>query len=276
MEIWATLVGLAVAGAVAAYLHGRKPAGMGRAPQIAVIAAAAALSAAATGVGFTYLASRDNAAMVEEALQVVREAPLIGLVLKENAAVEARFRQAIEAELKDPAKNGQQQTFVVGGEVRRDFIMPALRNADDATALGAISAMHAFVKYLQGTNVVLCKEFGLVGIRQPNRLDGNGGALFRHALTAQEEAYLNGRARAPTTTTTGAAATQQQQQTTSQDAIRLLTDAGFTAGDFDTLAALARSSDADGCAITVKLYAAPALLPPQSGGILARYLLSIS
>lgn len=272
MEIWATLVGLAVAGAVAAYLHGRKPAGMGRVLQIAVIAAAAALSAAATGVGFTYLASRDNAAMVEEALQVVREAPLIGLVLKENAAVEARFRQAIEAELKDPAKNGPQQTFVVGGEVRRDFIMPALRNADDAAALGAISAMHAFVKYLQGTNVVLCKEFGLVGIRQPNRLDSNGGALFRRALTAQEEAYLNGRARAPITTTT----TTTQQQTTSQDAIRLLTDAGFTAGDFDTLAALARSSDADGCAITVKLYAAPALLPPQSGGILARYLLSIS
>ncbi|MDI1282877.1 MAG: hypothetical protein PSV46_00650 [Reyranella sp.] len=271
MEIWATIVGIAVAVAVAAYLHVRKPAGMGRTMQLVAIAAAAALSAAATGFGLKYLESRDNASVVEQALQVVREAPLVGLVLKENATVEARFRQAIEAELKDPAKIGPQQTFIVGGEVRRDFIVPALRNADDASALGAIAAMHAFVKYLQGTNVVLCKEFGLVGIQQPNRLDGNGGALFRRALSAQEEAYLNGRARPA-----AAAAAQQQQQITSQEVIRLLTEAGFTTADFNTLAALAKASDADGCAITVKLYGAPALLPPQSGGILARYLLSIS
>jgi hypothetical protein len=267
MEIWATIVGIAVAVAVAAYLHGRKPAGMGRVLQLLVIAAAAAASAAATGVGFKYLASRDSASAVEEALQVVREAPLVGLVLKENAAVEARFRQAIEAELKGPTKIGPQQTFIVGGEVRRDFIVPALRNADDASALGAISAMQAFVKHLQGTNVVLCKEFGLIGIQQPNRLDGNGGALFRRALAAQEEAYLNGRARP---------AAAAQQQITGPEVIRLLTDAGFTAADFDTLATLAKSSDAEGCAVTVKLYAAPALLPPQNGGILARYLLSIS
>ena len=266
MEIWATIVGIAAAVAVAAYLHARKPAGMGRAMQLVVIAAAAALSAGATGVGLTYLASRDTASAVEEALQVVREAPLVGLVLKENAAVEARFRQAIEAELKEPTKNGPQQTFIVGGEVRRDFIVPALRNADDASALGAITAMHAFVKYLQGTNVAVCKDFGLIGIQQPNRLDSNGGALFRRALAAQEEAYLNGRARpaAP------------QQQITGPEVMRLLTDAGFTAADFDTLATLAKSSDVEGCAITVKLYAVPALLPPHSGGILARYLLSIS
>jgi hypothetical protein len=269
MEIWATIAGIAAAVAVAAYLHGRKPAGMGRAMQLVVIAAAAALSAAATGVGLSYLGSRDSASAVEEALQVVREAPLVGLVLKENAAVEARFRQAIEAELKSPTKIGPQQTFVVGGEVRRDFIVPALRNADDASALGAISALHAFVKYLQGTNVVLCKEFGLVGIQQPNRLDANAGALFRRARAMQEAAYLNGRARA-------AAAAAQPQQIGAQDVMRLLADAGYTTADFDTLAALAKSSDADGCAVTVKLYAAPALLPPQSGGNLARYLLSIS
>lgn len=268
MEIWATIAGIAVAVAVAAYLHARKPAGMGRATQLVVIAVAAALSAAVTGFGLKYLASRESASAIEEALQVVREAPLVGLVLKENAAVEARFRQAIEAELKSPTKIGPQQTFIVGGEVRRDFIVPALRNADDTSALGAIAAMHAFVKYLQGTNLVLCKEFGLVGIRQPNRLDGNGGALFRRALSAQEEAYLNGRARP--------AAAAQQQQITSEEVIRLLTETGFTTADFNTLAALAKSTDAEGCAVTVKLYAAPALLPPQSGGILARYLLSIS
>jgi len=265
MEIWATIVGIAVAVAVAAYLHGRKPAGMGRAPQLAVIAAAAALSAAVTAVSLKYLASRNDAPAIEQALQVVREAPLVGLVLKENAAVEARFRQAIEAELKAPTKNGPQRTFIVGGEVRRDYIVPALRNADDAAALGATEALHAFVKFLQGTNVALCKEFGLIGIQQPNRLDGNGGALFRRALKAQEDAYLNGRTRpaAPP-------------PIAEQEVRGLLTEAGYTAADFDQLAALAKSSDAEGCAVTVKLYAAPALLPPRRGGVLARYLLTIS
>ena len=238
---------------------------MRRALQLGMIAAAAALLAAVIGVGWTYLASRDDAAAIEQALQVVREAPLVGLVLKENAEVEARFRQAIEAELKAPTKNGPQRTFIVGGEVRRDIIVPALRNADDAAALGAVTALHAFVKYLQGTNVALCKEFGLIGIQHPNRLDGNGGALFRRALKAQEDAYLNGRARpaAPP-------------PIADQEVRSLLTEAGYTAADFDQLAALAKSSDAEGCAVTVKLYAAPALLPPPRGGVLARYLLTIS
>lgn len=267
MGFWATIVGIAaaVAVAVAAFLHGRKLAGLGRGLELAVIAAAAALSAAVTGVGLKYLESQDHALAVEQALQVVREAPLVGLVLKENLAVEARFRRAIEAELKEPTKNGPQRTFVVGGEVRRDIIVPALRNADDTAALGAVAALHSFVKYLQGTNVGLCKEFGQIGMQQPNRLDGNGGALFRRALKAQEDAYLNGRARpaAPP-------------PIADQEVRGLLTDAGYTAADFDRLAALAKSSDAEGCAATVKLYAAPALLPPQRGGVLARYLLTIS
>src|SRR3954463_15641585 len=141
MEIWATLVGIAVAVAVATYFNRAKPAGMGRVLQLVVIAGAAALSAALVGFGLKYLTTENNAPAVEAALQVVREAPLVGLVLRENPEVETRFRRAIEEELKNPTKNGPQRTFVVGGEVRRDIIIPALQNADDATALGAIKAM---------------------------------------------------------------------------------------------------------------------------------------
>jgi hypothetical protein len=265
MEIWATIVGIAAAVAVAAWLHARKPAGMGRALQLVVIAAVAAVSAAATGFGLKYVTTQDNAAAVEEALQVVREAPLVGLVLKENPEVETRFRRAIEAEINNPTGNGPQRTFAVGSEVRRDIIVPALRNADDASALGAIKAMQAFVKYLQGTDPALCKEFGLIGIQNPTRLSSDGGALFRRSLTAQEEAYLNGRARpaAP-------------QKLTDQEVSSLLTEAGYTAADFEKVVGLARLSDADGCAIIAKLYAAPTLLPPARGGMLARYLLTVS
>jgi hypothetical protein len=265
MEIWATIVGIAVAVGVGAYFHNRKPANMGRVLQLAVIAAAAAGSAAVTGFVFQYVTIQDDSPDVERALQVVREAPLVGLVMKENPEVEARFRRAIVAEFKNPTTNGPQRTFAVGGEVRRDIIVPALRSADDATALGAITAMQAFVKHLQNTNAALCKEFGLIGIQHPTQLSNDGGALFRKALAAQEDAYLNGRTRPPTL-----------QKISDQEVTALLTEAGYTAADFEKVVGLAKLSDADGCAVIAKLYAAPTLLPPARGGMLARYLLTIS
>ena len=265
MEIWATIVGIAVAVGVGAYFHKTKPVGMPRALQIVVIAGAAALSAAFVGFGLKYLATSNNAPAVEAALQTVREAPLVSLVLKENPDVEARFRRAIEEELKNPTKNGPQRTFVVGGEVRRDYIIPALRKADDTTALDAIKAMQAFVKHLQSTNPALCKEFGLIGIRQPTQLSADGSSLFRRSLAAQEEAYLNGRARTVT-----------PQKISDQEVTDLLRESGFTPADFDKLVGLAKLSDVDGCAIITKLYAAPTLLPPERGGMLARYLLTVS
>jgi hypothetical protein len=265
MEIWAIVVGIAVAVGAGAYLHGRKPAGMGRAQQAATIVAAGALSAAVASVGLGYLASSDHATATEQALQTVREAPLVGLVLKENPALETRFRDAVEAELRSPTKNGPLRTYVVGAEVRQKLIVPAIRSADDATALKAIEAMQDFVKHLQVTNAALCKKFGLMGLQDPTRLDSAGASLFKRALVAQEQAYLSGKARpaAP-------------QQVTDQEVARLLTEAGYSAGDFEKVADLANASDANGCAIVVKLYAAPTLLPPPRGGILARYLLTVS
>jgi hypothetical protein len=264
MEIWATIVGIAAAVATAAYFY-KTPSTLPRALQIMLIAASAAASAAVVGFGLKYLGLNDNSAGVEQGLQVVREAPLIGLVLKENPAVEARFRAAIEAELKNPTRNGIPRTFVVGGEVRRDYILPAIRSADDATALEAIKAMQAFVKHLQTTNPALCKEFGMIGIQHPNQLSNDGGALFRKALSAQEDAFLNGRTRPPT-----------PQKLPDQEVTKLLTEAGFSAADFEKVVGLTKLSEADGCAIIAKLYAAPTLLPPARGGILARYLLTLS
>lgn len=264
MEIWGIVIGIAVAVGVGAFLHSTKPAGMGRGLQLVAIVAAGGLSAAVASFGLVYLASSDHAAATEQALQVVREAPLVGLVLKENPALEARFRDAVEAELRNPTKNGPPRTYVVGAEVRQTLIVPALRSADDATALKAIEAMQDFVKHLQVTNAALCKKFGLMGLQDPTRLDSAGATLFKRALAAQEQAYLNGKARPATP------------QITDQEVNRLLTEAGYTAGDFEKVVGLAKASDTDGCAIVVKLYAAPTLLPPPRGGLLARYLLTVS
>jgi len=272
MENWGLALGIAIAAGVGAYFYNKKATRARRLRQALAALVAAALAAALASAGMKYLQDSeslgvmsDQQATIDQAMQSIRETPLLGLVLKENPALDARFREALEAEMKNPAKVGPPRSFVVGGEVRRDIIAPTLRRADDAAALDAIKAMQAFVKHLQDTNVPLCRDFGLLGLQQPGRLDATGADLFKRALGAQEAAYVNGKARqvAP-------------QQITSQDVHKLLADAGYTTADFDNLAALTKSSAPEGCAATVKLYQAPTLLPPERGGALARYLLTVA
>lgn len=272
MENWGLALGIGVVAGVGAYFYSRKQTRTGRLGQALAAVVAAALAALVSSAGMKYLRDSeslpvlsDQTATIDQAMKAIRETPLLGLVLKENPALDLRFREALDAELKNPAKAGPPRSFIVGGDVRRDIIAPTLRRADDAAALAAIEAMQAFVKHLQGTNVALCREFGMVGLQQPGRLDATGAALFKRALAAQEEAYVNGKSRpvAP-------------QQMTNQEVHKLLEEAGYTTADFDDLAALTKASDPEGCAATVKLYRAPTLLPPARGGALARYLLTVA
>lgn len=272
MEDWGIALGIAVAAGVGAYSYSRKSTRTGRLRQVLAALVAAAVAALLASAGMKYLGdseslgvASDQTATIDQAMKAIRETPLLGLVLRETPALDLRFRDALEADMKNPAKAGPSRSYIVGGEVRRDIIAPTLRRADDAAALDAIKAMQAFAKHLQATNVPLCREFGLLGLQQPARLDATGAALFKRALQAQEEAYVNGKARpvAP-------------QQITSQEVHRLLEEAGYIAADFENLAALTKASDPEGCAATVKLYQAPTLLPPSRGGALARHLLTVS
>lgn len=272
MEDWGIALGIAVASGVGAYFYSRTATRTGRLRQALAAVVAAALAAVLASAGMKYLRDSESLAVfsdqpstIDQAMQTIRESPLLGLVLRENPALDARFREALEAELKTPTKAGPPRSFLMGAEVRRDIIAPTLRRADDAAALAAINAMQAFVKHLQDTNVALCRDFGLLGIQQPDRLDATAATLFKRALAAQEEAYVNGKARpvAP-------------QQITNQEVHKLLADAGYTPADFDRLAALNKSSNEEGCSATVKLYQAPTLLLPERGGTLARYLLTVS
>lgn len=272
MDDWGLALGIAVAAGVGAYFYSRKQTRTGRLGQALAAVVAAALAALASSAGMKYLrdtgslgVASDQSATIDQAMRAIRETPLLGLVLRETPALDARFREALEAELKNPAKVGPPRSFIVGAEVRRDIIAPTLRRADDAAALDAIKAMQAFVNHLQATNVALCREFGLIGLQQPNRLDAAGAALFKRALATQEDAYVNGKARSVA-----------PQQIGNQEVHKLLEEAGYTAADFDRLAALTKSSDPEGCAVTVKLYQAPTLLPPERGGALARYLLTVA
>ena len=272
MDNWGLVLGIAVAAGVGAYFYSRKASRTQRLGQALAAVVAAALVAVLASAGMKYLrdseslgVESDQTAAIDQSMRAIRETPLVGLVLRETPALDLKFRDAIEADMKNPPKGAPPHSFIVGAEVRRDIIAPTLRRADDAAVLDAIKAMQAFVKHLQATNVPLCREFGLIGLHQPDRLDATGAALFKRALGAQEEAYVNGKARSVA-----------PQQITSQEVHKLLEEAGYTPADFDQLAALTKSSDPEGCAATVKLYQAPTLLPPARGGALARHLLTIS
>ena len=140
MENWGIVLGIAVAAGVGAYFYGRKPTRTARLRQALAAVAAAALSAALASAGMKYLRDSeslpilsDQPAAIDQAMQAIRETPLLGRVLKETPALDARFREALEAELKTPAQVGPPRSYIVGAEVRRDIIAPTLRRANART-----------------------------------------------------------------------------------------------------------------------------------------------
>ncbi len=270
MELIGIIVGIVVAIAVGSYIRSRRTGQRIGPAQVASIAAAAAIGAAIASLGWTYLSGHldgpgaaEQQAAVDRALKTIRETPLLGLVTAENPAIEARFRKALEEQVKDPS-GGTGKPFELGAEIRRQYIVPVLRNADDAAALKAAKSTHELTLYLQKTNLSLCQQFGATGIQNPEKLDPEGALLFKRALAAQEDAYRSGKAQAAT-----------RPAVSDQELARTLAEAGYKSADFDTLALFAKLPPAEACAATVKLYAAPGLLPAERGALLARYLLTV-
>ncbi len=229
----------------------------------ALVAAVAAFLATGGADRLPKLLGLMSQADVETALKQVEDLPLLRLVIKENPSVDVEFRKAIEAERQNPTKSGPNRMFQVGAEVRKKYIMPALANADDQHALAAVKLLQEFTLHLQKKDPAVCFEFGKIGLQRPDKLDSEGDAIFKRALAAQEEAYLNGKA-----------ATTKRPQPSRAEVTAALTEAGYTPADFQRLTGFATLSDADGCAVTVKLYSAPAQLPPERGAVVARYLLT--
>ncbi len=242
-----------------------RPAPKKSARQIAISAALVTILAAGFGYLTLTLVRHALSPSADQALTQAEELPLIRLVVKENPAVDAQFRAAVEAEKKDPTREGPNRMFKVGAEVRKRYIVPALANTDDRHALAALRSLQEFIQYLQQTAPATCFEFGKIGLQRPDKLDSKGAALFKRVLDTQEEAYLDGKA-----------ATRPQPRPTSNDLSRALVEAGYTDADFRQLASYATLSDADGCAVTAKLYSAAALLPAERGALVARYLLTIA
>jgi len=136
--------------------------------------------------------------------------------------------------------------------------VPALRSADDASAVAAVAAVAAraaLAGYLQKANPPVCREFAAGGIQDPDRLDGEGRRLLRNVLQALEAAYRNGRASGKAMPTASRA-----------EILDLLRQAGFQKIDFDRLNAFATLSNDIACDIELKVDQVPPKLPADKRG----------
>jgi hypothetical protein len=198
---------------------------------------------------------------VDTALDQIRRVPLIGPVMAENSSVESRMRSAIEEELKNPTRTGLSRPFSLVAEIRRQYIVPSLRAADDASALAAVAARAALVGHLRRTDTAACRQMALGALQRPDLLDTEGQRLFAEVLQTLEAAWRNGKAGKP------------QPVLNREEVVAVLQQGGFTKADFDRLAAFATLSNEVSCDVELKVDSMPPQLPADKRGAFARYIL---
>lgn len=215
---------------------------------------------AGVAFGGIYLMKRFGA--VEQTLAGLKAMPLIGLVVTDVPGAEARLRASIEQEIASPTPSGPPRPQLVLGQLRREYITPALRAADDASIIVAMAARAELVAHLQKTNIPVCFEFATIGIQRVDKLDEEGQKLFRNVLAAVEAAYRNGRAGG-----------KPLPMPTRPEFAELLREAGLQKIDFDRLDSFATLSPEIACETQLKIEQVPPRLPAPKRGPYSRYVL---
>ena len=210
--------------------------------------------------GWYYFGTSSPAA---NALAELRSLPLVGAVMADNPEAEARLKAAIQEELASPTQGGPTRPLALIADLRRQYILPALRAADDASVVAAVATRGALASYLQKANPPACREFATGGIRQPDRLDSEGQRLFRTVLQTLETAYRNGRASG-----------KPMPMASRAEILDMLREAGFQKIDFDRLNAFATLSNDIACDIELKVDQVPPKLPADKRGAFARFVLN--
>jgi hypothetical protein len=200
---------------------------------------------------------------VEQALDDVRRLPLIGPVMADNPSVESRMRTTIEEELRNPTLNGPSRPFQLVIELRRQYVVPALRSADDASALAALAARADFARYLRKADPAACRQFAMGALQRPDLLDAEGKRLFEIVLATLEAAWRYGKI-----------ANRPQPVLTRDELSASLRAAGFGPDDFERMNSLPKQSNEAVCDIELKLDSVPPLLPEDRRGAFARTILS--
>ncbi len=238
---------------------------MSKATRTVLIVVVAAVAAAVIGFGARYLvlqAGGPSPADIESGVQAAKDMPLIRLVMAENPELDAMLRAAITDDLKSD-RQARPSSARFGVDLRQRYIVPALLRADDDSALKAARGIETLASYLQAKDPPLCRDLGMVGLQNANKLDFDGTIVLKQALSLQEDAYRNGK--------TG----PDKPPLKNEEVASVLVESGYSEADLAQLTAFATLPTAEGCAATVKLYAAPRSLPVARGGMLARWLLTV-
>jgi hypothetical protein len=193
----------------------------------------------------------------------LRAQPLVGVVLADNPAIEARVRAAVEEDRRDP--QAASRAFLAIAEIRRTIVGPTLAAADDASALGVMKARSDLVGHLEKTDLAACRQFSGDGIRDVNKLDSEGQKLFRAMLAAMEAAYRSGKANG---------GPDKAKPATSEEFGAMLRSVGFTADDFAKFTRIATLKDDELCKLEFRIDDAPARLPEDKRGAFARFVIA--
>lgn len=265
------VIGIAIAVGLGAYFwRGKtKPTPSRRLLQILIVLAGAAVGF----VGGQYVApyleeDTGGPRSVDRTLEQLKQAPLVRLVIADVPTAEARIRTALEEDRQKPVTQGATRAFTAMSELRATYIVPSLKASDDPSALAAVAARTAVLRYLQATNLATCREFAVVGIQRVDQLDAKAQELFRATLTALEGAYRSGR------DARGIAGGAARPMPSDEQARALLVDAGFQPMDFDKMQRMDVLADVEACALAARINTAPTEIAADKAGGLARYLLS--
>jgi hypothetical protein len=199
----------------------------------------------------------------DRALDDVRRLPLIGTVMADDPGAESRMRKAIEEELSSPTRAGLSRPLSVVADLRRQYIVPALRAADDASALAALGARADFVRYLRRADPAACRQFALGNLPRPDLLQSEGRQLFGEYRQALLAAYRSGKT-----------AGKPQPLLTRDQLTAALKQAGFGKMDFDRLQGFQSLSNEVSCDVEIKVDGTAERLPAQTRGPYARYVLT--
>jgi hypothetical protein len=200
---------------------------------------------------------------IDSTFDNMRRMPLIGLVMADNPDVESRMRKAIEEESRSPTLGGLSRPYALIADLRRQYVVPALRAADDETAVAALAARADLVRHLRRVDVAACRGFSVGSLQRPDALDLDGRRLFGSWQQAVEAAYRSGRvAGAP------------RPLPNRSEVVDLLKQAGFQKIDFDRLNAFRHLSNEVSCDIELMVDSVPSSLPADKRGPFARYALT--
>lgn len=234
-----------------------------RALGIGMLLLTAAAAATATWFATARFKTHHGFVSVGPALVELRRAPLIRLLLTDVPGVDTMIRLALEQDIREPVREGPTRTFAMIADLRKTYIVPGLKSADDKTALDAIAARSKALRYLQAKSLALCREFALSGLQRVDQLDAEGQKLFYDMLYQLEGAYISGRD----------SGLVQREALDGPGVRQALSDAGFLPGDIAKLKRLDEIADVEVCAIVNRLNEAPAHLPAPRAAALARHLL---